>query len=84
MELLRQYWWLIWGLGASAGIVGYRLKRRGGDEPLLRRIVFVAKPSADPASREYDRRSPGRMVVLVAVGLAVVALFRFAAWMLQQ
>lgn len=84
MELLRDYWWLFWGLAASGGVVWYRLKRRGGDEPLLRRIVFVAKPITDPTSSEYDRYFTGRMVLLVAVGLLLVAVFRVAIWMLQE
>ena len=80
MKHLLGFWWMY--AGAIGGILYLRhvLKRRGGDEPMLRRIVLASSPRHDPKSPEYDPRLIGRQLLLVLVGLGLVGLVRLAIW----
>ena len=84
MKLLQEYWWLLWGIAAPIAIVWYRLKRRGGDEPLLRRTILVANPIVDPASEQYDGNFPNRALLIVFVGLTLIGLAYVAVWVLRN
>ena len=66
--------WMLWALVTVPALVVYRLRKRGGDESLLRRIEYALIPNADPANRNRREMRPG-MLVLVAGGLAVILLF---------
>ncbi|MCG6118762.1 MAG: hypothetical protein MEQ07_11320 [Aquimonas sp.] len=74
MEFLENYWWALWAVPVAAFIVWRRLAERGGDEPLLRRIVYVSRPVSDPRSRRYVVGLPVRLLKLVFGGLLLVML----------
>jgi hypothetical protein len=71
---LVQYWWLIWGIAGSAAFIAYRVRRRGGDESLPRRLLHVLVPASDPDSEERKQLTP-RALLLFGVGLLIVLLF---------
>lgn len=81
MKHLLEFWWAYVGAFNGALYLWYLLRRRGGDEPLPRRLIFVASPRHDPKSPEYDPGLPGRQLLLVIGGLALVALAQLAAWL---
>lgn len=68
--------WMAWVLFALLAIVVQRLRRRGGDEPLLRRIEYALFPHTAPANPNRREVTVG-MVVLVAGGLVAIALLLF-------
>jgi len=61
---LANYWWLLTGLGATGALVIYRVRRRGGSEPLWRRIEYALFPNTDPAIKPQRMLSPLSIVVI--------------------
>lgn len=91
MKHLSEFWWLYVGVLGSGGYLWHLLKRRGGDEPLQRRLIFVSSPKHDPKSPEYDPKSPeydpglvGRQLVLVVVGLGLVGFVNLVIWVISS
>ena len=83
MNHLLDFWWLYVGAFGSALYFWHALRRRGGNEPLPRRLIFSASPKHDPKSPEYDPGLLGRQLVLVVVGLGVVALVQLVVWLIS-
>lgn len=78
IEWFAKYWWLLWALFVVVVIVVYRVRKRGGNEFLLRRIVFALFPHADPAG-SYRREVTPVMITLIFGGLLVIALMLVVA-----
>jgi len=70
-QWLMNYWWLVWALAAVGGLVAFRVHRRGGDEPVLRRVMYALFPRSDPANRP-QRQLSARSVTLLGGGLVLV------------
>ena len=70
-QWLINYWWLVWALAAVGGLVAFRMHRRGGDEPVLRRVMDALFPRSDPANRS-QRHLSARSVILLGGGLVLV------------
>jgi hypothetical protein len=68
-----QNWWLVWGIVGSAAYIGYRVRSRGGDESLPRRVLYALAPVLDPESEERKQLTP-RAVFLFVVGLLILLL----------
>jgi len=66
-------WWIAWPILWLIAYVVYRVRKRGGDEPLARRIEYTLLPHTDPANSQR-RESTRRQVMIVLVGLAVIGL----------
>jgi len=74
LQWIREYWFVLFGGFALCVIVSQRMRRRGGDESLLRRIEYALFPHTDPANPHRRDVTPGT-IGLVAGGLVVIALF---------
>ncbi len=60
---------------AVTGFVAYRLRRRGGDEPFLTRVIFALFPGTDPKGpRWLGVTALSFILVTVGMVLALVAL----------
>jgi len=81
MKHLSEFWWLYVGVLGGGAYLWHLLKRRGGDEPLLRRLIFASSPKHDPKSPEYDPGLVGRQLVLVVAGLGLVGLVNLGIWL---
>jgi len=75
-QWFTNYWWLVWALAAVSGLVAFRIRRRGGDEPVLRRVIYALFPNSDPGNRP-QRRLSARSAVLVGGGLVLVMIVYF-------
>ena len=74
---LANYWYMVWAFLATGALVAFRMRRRGGDESILRRVMFALIPYSDPA------RSPQRQVsVRAAVFLSGAVLVVTFAYLL--
>lgn len=80
MKHFSEFWWIYTGLLGSAACIWHLLKRRGGDEPVLRRLIFAAYPQHDPKSPKYDPGLAGRQLLLVLAGLCLVGLVNVVLW----
>jgi len=69
-EWWAKYWWLLWALFVAVAIVTFRMRKRGGDESILRRIWLALFPDADP---ENPRRREVTTTQLVLVGTGLLA-----------
>lgn len=74
MQGIADNWWILWGVVAAAFIIWRGLVRRGGSEPLLRRIVWVARPRIDPQHPSYDAGLPFRLMLFATGGVALAML----------
>jgi hypothetical protein len=68
---LANFWWMLWAFVAVAGLITYRIRRRGGDEPLLRRIEYALFPSTDPAYKP-QRQLSALAIILIGGGLLLI------------
>ena len=67
---------MLWGFVAVAGLITYRIRRRGGDEPLLRRIEYALFPGSDPESPRW--LGVTTLSFMLVAGGAVMVLVAFA------
>jgi hypothetical protein len=67
-QWFTSYWWLICALAAAGGLVAFRMRRRGGDESALRRVMYGLFPYTDPANQP-QRRLSARSTILLGCGL---------------
>lgn len=72
-EWIARNWWMLWALFVVATLVAYRMRRRGGDEFFLRRIVFALFPQSDPANPHRREVTPVT-IMLVLGGIFFIAL----------
>jgi hypothetical protein len=63
-------WWWVWSLVAGLAWVAYLVHRRGGDEPLPLRIVYVFVPLLDRQSEVRRGMSP-RTLATIAVAMII-------------
>ena len=72
-EFISQYWWAVWGVLVTVTLVWYRVSKRGGNEPLFRKVLYSAFPETDPSNRH--RRISSKVFIFAVVGIlfAVVA-----------
>ena len=73
MTWITQYWYLIFGIVGGASFIVIRMRRRGGAEPFLTRLLYSIVPLLDPQSEERKSLTP-RALVLFVVALAILAL----------
>ena len=67
------WWWLLPSVGLAALIV-FRVRRRGGDEPLGRRIVYAVVPPLDPKS-EARRQFTWRTILIWVVAIILAGIY---------
>jgi hypothetical protein len=72
-QWLATYWWLVWALAVVGGLVAFRMRSRGGDEPALRRVMYALFPYSDPANRPQLQLS-ARSAILLGGGLVLVLI----------
>jgi hypothetical protein len=70
---LAKHWWLLWALFAATGWVVYRLSRRGGDEPFLRRVMYALFPGTDPEGPRWLGVTTLSFIILAA-GLVLIVV----------
>jgi len=70
---LATWWWLLWACGALTALIAYRIAKRGGSEPLLRRIEYALIPATDPAARP-QRQLSTRAAILIGGALVLLVL----------
>jgi len=79
---LAKYWYMVLALVATGALVAIRMRRRGGDESILRRFMFALVPYSDPA------KSPQRQVSLRAAvflgGAVLVFTFTYLLFLQAQ
>ena len=74
---LANYWYMVWAFVATGTLIAFRMRKRGGDESVRRRVMFALIPYSDPA------RSPQRQVsVRVAMFLGAAVLVVTFAYLL--
>jgi len=67
----EQSWWWLFPIIALVVLLTIRVRLRGGDEPLLSRMLYVLQPDLDPRRKPRRKLTP-RARVLVFVGLLIV------------
>ena len=72
-QWLTNYWWLVWALAVVSGLVAFRIRRRGGNEPVLRRVMYALFPYSDPVYRP-QRQLSSRSAILVVGGLVLAMI----------
>ena len=70
---LVRYWYMVWALVVTGALVAYRMRKRGGDEPVLRRVMFALFPYSDPG-KEPQQRVSVLTAMLLGGGVLAVAL----------
>lgn len=68
---LTENWWLVCGLTVITGLVIYRVQRRGGEEPVLRRLKYVLIPAIDPRNRNRPQLTLIGLLLLV-MGIVLI------------
>ena len=71
---LATWWWLIWACGALTALIAYRVAKRGGNEPLLRRIEYALIPATDPANARPRGQLSPRAAILIGGALVLLVL----------
>jgi len=72
-QWIANYWWLVFGLVTAGTLIAFRMRKRGGTEHVLRRAIFAAFPSSDPALASRAQLS-GRSALLVALAVLAISL----------
>ena len=70
---LANHWWLAWAFVVVGGLVAVRMRRRGGDEPVLRRLMYALFPVSDPAIRK-QRHVSAFSGILLGGGLGMLMI----------
>ena len=70
---LLQYWWAIFGVVGMFLYVGWRMHVERTEGPLLRRLLYVFVPAANPKSSKYQPIT-SRMAWLMGIGFVLVML----------
>jgi hypothetical protein len=73
---LKAYWWALQSIVVIAVLLRYRLLKRGGNEPFLRRLLYAFSPNADPANEKRSKLSIW-VVVLVLCTITFGIAFDF-------
>jgi hypothetical protein len=73
-EWVANNWWWMLPMGIFPVLVALRVRRRGGDEPLGRRVVYALFPLLD-AESETRRQLTPRVFILWAVGMLIVLAY---------
>jgi len=63
-QWFMNYWWLVWALAVVGGLVAFRMRKRGGDESVLRRVMYALFPYSDPVNRPQRQLSAGFAILL--------------------
>lgn len=76
---IEQNWWWVFPVLGIAVYVIFRVRRRGGSEPLLLRIYYALEPESDP------RRKPAKIsrlgvVMIVLIVVVITAANLFLGW----
>lgn len=74
---LKEYWWLVWGLASVSALVAFRMRRRGGREAILRRIMYALFPYSDPTDRP-QRELSARFAIFFGGGIVLFTLLYLA------
>jgi len=77
IDLLKQYWYVAWGLFASAALIAYRLRQDREGGTLGRRLRRLINKT-DPRTGRDQNEAAGRALMWLLPALAVIALFTFA------
>jgi hypothetical protein len=73
---LEQNWWWVFPVLGIAVYVTFRVRHRGGDEPLLLRIYYALEPDSDPRRKPRAKLSRlGLVVIVIIVVVITVANF---------
>ena len=75
VEWIARNGWVAWPIFVVLAVVVFRMRGRGGDEFLLRRILFALFPPADPCSAGRGAITP-MAVFLVVAGIFLAVLLR--------
>jgi hypothetical protein len=73
-ELAAHGWWWIWPLISGFGMLAYALHRRGGEESLPSRVLYVICPILDPRNEEERRRVVAVQLPIVVVGFVLILI----------
>jgi hypothetical protein len=58
------YWWLVWSFAVIGGLVAFRMRKRGGNEAIPRRVMYALLPYSDPA-KQPQRQLSARSAILL-------------------
>ncbi len=72
---LAHNWYMIWALVVTSAFVAYRMRKRGGEEPMLRRVIFALFPYSDPRRVPQQQLSMFTATLLGGGVLAVVLAY---------
>jgi hypothetical protein len=75
-EWLEQNWYWVFGMIALVAWIAIRVRLRGGDESMWRRILYAAEPDMDPRGKPQAKLSRLGVVMVVAI-VVVIAVMNF-------
>jgi hypothetical protein len=67
--LVDNWWWFVPGI-LGAAYLAFQVRRRGGTEPLHRRVAYIINPLFDPQNEQRRRINP-RVVAAYEAAVAV-------------
>ena len=66
-----EHWYMVWGLTVVIATVSYRIRKRGGYEPLPKRIIYALVPQTD-SKQKQQQQATFLSLILMAVGAVLV------------
>lgn len=73
---ITENWWWFWGIAGGIAYITYKVHKRGGNESLHTRILYVFVPALDPKSERRDQLTP-RALLLLGIGLLILLAAMF-------
>lgn len=71
-EFINNNGWVIWSVFAAAVLLSYRLVKRGGNEPFLRRALYAFNPNLDLKNPKRRKLRMGFIAVAVIIILVIM------------
>ncbi|AKS41264.1 hypothetical protein [Wenzhouxiangella marina] len=83
-EHLSEYWYLYWGVLATAAYFWYRFRQTDSRKSRAERArsLMAGSQYLDPNSDRYSKGLFGRQVLIVMVGMVFVVIALFIVWLL--
>lgn len=84
IEHISKYWYIYWGLFASAGFIWCRFKQADSNQSAGKRSrsLLAGAHYYDPESKTYSPGLFGRQLLLISMGLALVVAALLIVWLL--
>ena len=74
-QWIAHYWWLVWAVAAVVALTILRMRWRGGNESIPRRIMYALFPYSDPTKLPLRQLSARFAFVIGGCVILTVILY---------